>query len=93
MPEINFTIKCDKCKAEVVVTDVEQDATIWVDPYSCNCDHGGDVDCGFDDRTGNHSHIWMDHTTVAAYCNELQAEISRLKRLNLIKAQYIADEL
>jgi cell division protein FtsB len=38
-------------------------------------------------------HIWMDHTTVAAYCNELQAEISRLKRLNLIKAQYIADEL
>lgn len=52
MPEINFTIKCNKCKAEVTVTDVEQDATIWIDPFSCNCDHGGDVDCGFDDRTG-----------------------------------------
>lgn len=78
MPNLSFQVKCDKCKSEVTVTDVEQDATIWVDPYSCDCDHGGDVDCGFDDRTGNHSHIWMDAKDVAGYCNKLQGEIRQL---------------
>jgi hypothetical protein len=63
----------------VTVTDVEQDTTIWIDPYSCACDHGGSVDCGFDDRTGNHSHIWLEHKDVAGYCNELQAEIKQLR--------------
>jgi hypothetical protein len=79
MPNLPFNVKCDKCKSEVTVTDVEQDATIWVDPYSCDCDHGGDVDCGFDDRTGNHSHIWLERADVAGYCNKLQGEIRQLQ--------------
>jgi len=41
---------------------------------------GCEIDCGYDDRRGNHSHIWMSPKGVAEYCNELQAEIQELKQ-------------
>ena len=84
--QIDFTIKCDNCKGEMTCVDVENDlgTIIWVDCFSCNCYHyDTDVDCGFDDRGGKHSHIWMAASDVAAYCKELQEEISKLKRLVL----------
>lgn len=40
---------------------------------------GFTIDCGHDDRKGNHSHIWMRPEDVAAYCNELQQGLSSLR--------------
>lgn len=71
------TVICNNCKKELTITNAEPDTKIWVDSYSCDCE----IDCGYDDRSSNHSHIWISPKGVAEYCKELQAEIQALKDL------------
>ena len=77
--QIDFEVKCENCKGDIVVTDVDG-TTIYVDSFSCNCDRSDvDVDCGFDDRVGRHAHLWINSKGVAAYCMELQKELQETK--------------
>jgi hypothetical protein len=47
------------------------------------------IDCGYDDRTNNHSHVWLASRDIASYCNELQTELKILKQ----KMQLLLDEV
>lgn len=43
------------------------------------CGNRSEIDCGFDDRTGQHSHVFLQASEVSMYCNELQENIRSLK--------------